>query len=42
MDSLVTDEVKKRIDNLLGRASSRMFVTFCRVLFSKPGGIDTL
>ena len=41
MDSLVTEEVKKRIDNLLGKVSSRMFVTFCRVLFSKPEGTDT-
>lgn len=42
MDSLVTLEVKRRIDNLLGKASSQMFVTFCRVLFSSPDGMNTL
>ena len=38
MDSLVSSEVGERIDGLLGRKSSRLFVCFCRVLYARKNG----
>lgn len=37
--SLVTAEVKKRIEGLLGKKTSYLFVCFCRVLYSKKDSI---